>query len=107
MTLEELKEKINQFIQLNKELREAVGVYVYFDMRGFFQANAVTIAKYAKENGLEAEIKPRDCDKYPWMITVPEIKMCGVARDEEAQEIKAMLDVEEAECTVQAIKNKN
>lgn len=107
MTLEELKEKINQFIQLNKELREAVGVYVYFDMRGFFQADAVTIAKYAKENGLEAEIKPRDCDTYPWEITVPEIKMCGVARDEEAQEIKAMLDVEEAECTVQATKSKN
>ena len=107
MTLEELKEKINQFIQLNKELREAVGVYIYSDMRGFFQANAATIAKYAKEHGLETEIKPRKCDTYPWMITVPEIKMCGVASDEEVQEIKALLDAEGLECTVQATKSKN
>ena len=107
MSLEELKEKINQFIQLNKELREAVGVYVYFDMRGFFQADAVTIAKYAKENGLEAEIEPRKCDTYPWMIIVPEIKMCGVASDEKVQEIKALLDAEGLECTEQATKSRN
>ena len=107
MTLETLKEKIDQFILLNKELREAVGVYMCSDLRGFIQADALKIAKYAKENGLETEIEPRKCDTYPWMITVPEIKMCGVARDEEAQEIKAMLDVEEAECTVQATKSRN
>ena len=107
MTLEELKEKINQFIQLNKELKKAVGVYMCSDLRGFMQADAVTIAKYAKENGLETEIEPKKCDTYPWMVTVPEIKMCGVARDEEAQEIKAMLDVEEAECTEQATKSRN
>ena len=107
MTLEELKEKINQFIQLNKELKKAVRVYMCTDSRGFIQADAVTIAKYAKENGLETEIKPRDCDKYPWMITVPEIKMCGVASDEKVQEIKALLDAEGLECTAQAIKNKN
>lgn len=91
MTLEELKAKIDQFLQLDRELQE-VGKYRADDLRGFFQANAVKIAKYAKENGLEAEIKPRDCDTYPWMITVPEIKMYGVARDEEVQEIKAMLE---------------
>jgi len=107
MTLEELKEKINQFIQLNKELREAVGVYIYSDMRGFFQANAATIAKYAKEHGLETEIKPRKCDTYPWEITVPEIKLCGVASDDEVQEVKALLDAEGLECTVQATKSKN
>jgi len=92
MKLNILKEKIDQFILLNKELREAVGVYMCTNSRGFIQADAVTIAKYAKENGLEAKIKPWDCDKYPWMITVPEIKMYGVASDEEVQEIKAMLE---------------
>ena len=107
MTLEELKEKINQFIQLNKELKKAVGVYMCTDSRGFIQADAVTIAKYAKENGLETEIKPRDCDTYPWMITVPEIKMYGVMNCKELQEVKALLDAEGLECTVQAIKSKN
>ena len=92
MTLETLKEKIDQFILLNKELREAVGVYMCSDLRGFFQADAVTIAKYAKEYGLEAEIKPRNCDTYPWEITVPEIKMRGLASDVEVQGIKAMLE---------------
>jgi hypothetical protein len=92
MTVEELKEKVDRLKQLNKELRETVGVYMCSDSRGFIQADAVTIAKYAKENGLEAEIRPRDCDKYPWMITVPEIKMCGVASGEEVQEIKALLE---------------
>ena len=107
MTSEELKEKINQFIQLNKELKKAVGVYMCSDLRGFMQADAVTIAKYAKENGLEAEIKPSKCDTYPWEITVPEIKLCGVASDEEVQEIKALLDAEGLECTEQATKSKN
>ena len=92
MKLNILKEKIDQFILLNKELREAVGVYMCTNSRELIQADAVTIAKYAKENGLEAKIKPWDCDKYPWMITVPEIKMYGVASDEEVQEIKAMLE---------------
>lgn len=92
MTVEELKEKVDRLKQLNKELREAVGVYIYSDMRGFFLADAVMIAKYAKENGLEAEIKHRDFDTYPWMITVPEIKMYGVASDEEVQEIKALIE---------------
>jgi hypothetical protein len=92
MTLEELKEKINQFIQLNKELKKAVGVYMCTDSRGFIQADAVAIAKYAKENGLEIEIKPWNSEKFPWMITVPEIKLYGVASDEEVQEIKAMLE---------------
>jgi len=97
MTLEELKEKINQFIQLNKELKKAVGVYMCTDSRGFIQADAVTIAKYAKENGLEAEIKPRYCDKYPWEITVPEIKMDGVMDCKEMQEIKTLLEEKEVE----------
>ena len=92
MTLETLKEKIDQFILLNKELREAVGVYVYSDMRGFFQANVATIAKYAKEHGLETEIEPRKCEYFPWAITVPEIKMHGIASDEEVQEIRALLE---------------
>jgi hypothetical protein len=92
MKLNILKEKIDQFMLLNEELREAVGVYMYSDLRGFMQADAVTIAKYAKENGLEAEIKPRDFDAYPWMITVPEIKMYGLASDVEVQGIKAMLE---------------
>jgi hypothetical protein len=92
MTVEELKEKVDRLKQLNKELREAVGVYMCSDTRGFFQANVAIIAKYAKENGLETEIKPRDCDTYPWEITVPEIKMYGVASDEKVQEIKAMLE---------------
>ncbi|MCK9267591.1 MAG: hypothetical protein M0P14_02630 [Alkaliphilus sp.] len=92
MTVEELKEKVDRLKQLNKELREAVGVYVYSDMRGFFQANVATIAKYAKEHGLETEIKPRKCDTYPWEITVPEIKLNGVASDEEVQEIKALIE---------------
>ena len=92
MTLETLKEKIDQFILLNEELGEAVGVYMRYDLRGFMQADAATIAKYAKEHGLEAEIKPRNCEKFPWEITVPEIKLYGVASDEEVQEIKAMLE---------------
>ena len=92
MTVEELKEKVEQLLQLNNELREAVGVYVHSDLRGFMQADAVTIAKYAKENGLETEIKPRDCDTYPWEITVPEIKLYGIMAYKEMQEIKAMLE---------------
>lgn len=92
MTLETLKEKIEQFIQLDDELGQAIGKYRASDLGGFFLADAVTIAKYAKENGLEAEIKPRDCDTYPWMITVPEIKMRGVASDEDVQEIKALIE---------------
>ena len=92
MTVEELKEKVDRLKQLNKELREAVGVYMHSDLRGFMQADAVTIAKYAKENGLEAEIKPRKCEVFPWEITVPEIKMHGVASDEEVQKIKALIE---------------
>ena len=92
MTLETLKEKIEQFIQLDEELEQAVRKYRASDLGGFFQADAATIAKYAKEYGLEAEIKPRKCDTYPWMITVPEIKMRGVASDKEVQEIKAILE---------------
>ena len=107
MTLEELKEKINQFIQLNKELKKAVGVYMCSDLRGFMQADAVTIAKYAKEYGLEAKIKPRKCEKFPWEITVPEIKMLGVMNCKGLQEVKALLDAEGLECTVQATKSKN
>ena len=91
MTLETLKEKKEQFLQLDRELYE-IGKYSSDDIYGFLQADALKIAKYAKEYGLEAEIKPRDFDTYPWMITVPEIKMCGVASDEEMQEIKAMLE---------------
>jgi len=92
MKLNILKEKIDQFILLNEELREAVGVYICSDLRGFLQADALKIAKYAKENGLETEIKPRNCEKFPWMITVPEIKMCGVASGVEIQEIKALIE---------------
>ncbi len=92
MTVEELKEKVEQLLQLNNELREAVGVYVHSDLRGFMQADAVTIAKYAKEHGLEAKIKPWDCDTYPWEITVPEIKLYGVMDCKEMQEIKALLE---------------
>ncbi|NLN81002.1 MAG: hypothetical protein GX136_00405 [Clostridiales bacterium] len=92
MTLEELKEKVDRLKQLNKELREAVGVYTYSDSRGFMQADAVTIAKYAKENGLETEIEPRECEVFPWEITVPEIKLYGVASDEEVQKIKALIE---------------
>ena len=106
MTLETLKERIEQFIQLDEELEQAVRKYRASDSGGFFQADAVTIAKYAKENGLRAEIKPRDCDTYPWMVTVPEIKMCGVASDEKVQEIKALLDAEGLECTGQATKSR-
>jgi hypothetical protein len=107
MTLETLKEKIEQFIQLDEELEQAVRKYRTSDLGGFFQADAVTIAKYAKENGLEAEIKPSECDTYPWMITVPEIKMYGVMNCKELQEIKALLDAEGLECTVQATKSRN
>lgn len=92
MKLNILKEKIEQFIQLDEELEQAVRKYRASDLGGFFQADAVTIAKYAKEHKLETEIKPRDFDTYPWMITVPEIKMYGVANDEEVQEIKALIE---------------
>lgn len=102
MKLNILKEKIDQFILLNEELREAVGVYMCSDLRGFMQADAVTAAKYAKENGLETEIKPRKCEDFPWAITVPEIKMHGVMDCKGLQEVKALLDAEEAECTEQA-----
>ena len=91
MTLETLKEKIEQLLQLDDELGQAVRKYRASDSGGFFQADAVTIAKYAKENGLEAEIKPRDYDTYPWEITVPEIKMYGLATEREAKEIQDML----------------
>lgn len=107
MTLETLKERIEQLIQLDDELEQAIGKYRASDLGGFFQADAVTIAKYAKENGLEAEIKPRKCDTYPWMITVPEIKMHGVMNCKELQEVKALLDAEGLECTVQATKSRN
>jgi len=107
MKLNILKEKIDQFMLLNKELREAVGVYVHSDLRGFIQADAVTIAKYAKEHGLETEIEPRECDTYPWEITVPEIKLNGVMNCKELQEIKALLDAEGLECTGQATKSRN
>ncbi len=106
MTLEELKEKINQFIQLNKELKKAVGVYMCTNSRGFIHADAVTIAKYAKENGLETEIKPWNSEKFPWEITVPEIKMHGVMNCKELQEVKALLDAEGLECAVQATKSR-
>ena len=92
MTVEELKEKVDRLKQLNKELSEAVDVYMCSDLRGFMQADAVTIAKYAKEHGLETEIEPRECDTYPWEITVPEIKLNGVMDYKEMQEIKAMLE---------------
>lgn len=92
MKLEELKEKVDRLKQLNEELREAVGVYMCTNSRGFIQADAVTIAKYAKENGLETEIKPRKCEDFPWAITVPEIKMHGVASYYEVQEIKALIE---------------
>jgi len=91
MTLETLKERIEQFLQLDRELYE-IGKHRSDDIRGFLQADALKIAKYAKEHKLETEIKPRDCDTYPWMITVPEIKMYGVARDVEMQEIKALIE---------------
>jgi hypothetical protein len=107
MTLETLKEKIEQFIQLDEELEQAVRKYRASGLGGFSQADAVTIAKYAKEYGLETEIEPWKSDTYPWMITVPEIKMFGVASDEEMQEIKALLDAEGLECTVQATKSRN
>ena len=107
MTVEELKEKVDRLKQLNKELSEAVGVYMCSDLRGFMQADAVTIAKYAKEHGLETEIEPRECDTYPWEITVPEIKLNGVMNCKELQEIKALLDAEGLECTEQATKSRN
>lgn len=102
MTVEELKEKVDRLKQLNKELMEAVGVYMCTDSRGFIQADAVTIAKYAKENGLKVEIKTRKCDRYPGEVTVPGIKMYGVADAMEIQKIRALLDKEVPECTAQA-----
>ena len=102
MTLETLKEKIEQFIQLDDELEQAIGKYTTHDSRGYMQADVATIAKYAKEHGLETEIEPRKCEYFPWAITVPEIKMHGVMDCKEVQEIRALLDVEEAECAEQA-----
>ena len=92
MTLEELKEKIDQFLQLNNELRE-IGIYdATHDGkgRGFLQADGAQIVELSKKHNIPLETGRSQCEKYPREISIPELKLYAVLTSEEMKELEVV-----------------
>jgi len=108
MTLEELKEKIDQFLQLNKELQE-IGMYdVTHDGKGkgFLQADALQLVELSKKYNTPLEITESRRERYPLEISIPELKMYAISSNEGLKELEGMSACMRTD-TVQAIKSKN
>jgi hypothetical protein len=107
MTLEELKKKIDQFLQLNEELQE-IGMYdVTHDGKGkgFLQADALQLVELSKKYNTPLETGRSQCEQYPREISIPELKMYAVLTDEEMIELVEVLACTRTD-TAQAIKNR-
>jgi hypothetical protein len=108
MTLEELKKKIDQFLQLNEELQE-IGMYdVTHDgeERGFLQADRRQLVELSKKYNTPLETGRSQCEQYPREISIPELKMYAVLTDEEMIELVEVLACTRTD-TEQATKSKN
>lgn len=84
--LEKLQRKINAFLKLNNELIK-VGMYnITLDNdRRYLLADLEKLVDLSEKYGLELDVTQRNVDKYPWKVTLHELKMYAIASNEEME----------------------
>jgi hypothetical protein len=92
MKLEELQEKIEQFLELNEEFIEIGMCDITHDTgRRYLQAMAEPLVALAKQLNVELIVKKRDCKDFPIDISIPALKMYAICTIKHWAELKKTL----------------
>ena len=95
MKLEELKNKIDQLLSLNKELKGVI-CDVTHDKRGYLQSVVEYLVALSIKHNLKLITEEGGgTDENPLDITVPELKLLAVATANELEYIKRTIQEEE------------